>query len=224
MKVLNKVFEGVNKAVGWLLILLFVTMTVAYFGQIVLRYAFDTGVRWTEELTRYCQVALIMFGAAMLAGKNGHINVSVLEALVPRSIRKWVIIGQQIVTGTFFAIAIKLGLDFMANASTQVSTNMRIPMMYVYMMFPIAFSILVFNVIVFILNTISAEDVIEEPDEVLVDLATADFEVPGDSFPDDGPQHHHLDPAADQDPAADKVTNPSPKRIGNEDSPRKETN
>nr|NLI50685.1 TRAP transporter small permease [Propionibacterium sp.] len=154
-----------NKAVGWLLVALFSVMTVTYFSQIVLRYVFQTGLHWTEELTRYCQVALIMFGAAVLAGKNSHINVSVLEALVKPRIRKWVVIGQQLLTAAFFLIATKIAFDVILLTGTQLSTNMRIPMRFVYGMFPVAYTILVFNVVVFILNKIRevpVEDVREE--------------------------------------------------------------
>lgn len=205
MATLNKIFDAVNKAVGWLLILLFSVMTVAYFGQIVMRYLFSSGLHWTEEITRYSQVALIMFGAAVLAGRNGHINVSVLETVVPRRMRKWVIIGQQVVTGAFFAIAVKLGVDFVINAGSQVSTNMRIPMAWVYMMFPIAYTILGFNVIVFILNTLTTTETLDEdPDEIMVDLTEGTTEtIPGGdplTTSDIGhsleAEHHHHGPEA----------------------------
>ncbi|MFA5575928.1 MAG: TRAP transporter small permease [Tissierellaceae bacterium] len=154
MKVLNKISNGLNKLSGWFLILAFSVMTVTYFSQILLRYVFQTGLQWTEELTRYTNVALVMIGTAIMAGKDTHINVSILESLVPKGAKKWVIILQQLITGTFFAIAIKISFDMIKLAGSQVSTNMRIPMAYVYGMFPIAFSILVFQVIVFILNSI----------------------------------------------------------------------
>ena len=171
MATLNKISEWVNRGVGWLLIFLFSLMTVAYFGQIVLRYVFSTGLVWTEELTRYCQVALIMFGAAMLAGQNKNINVSLLEALVSPRTRKWVVIGQQVITGLFFLVAIKISFDMIGIIGGQVSTNMRVPMKYVYSMFPVAFTILVFNVIVFILNTWREPPPDENPLETSVEKA-----------------------------------------------------
>ncbi|MFV0452514.1 MAG: TRAP transporter small permease [Propioniciclava sp.] len=155
MVTLNKIFTGVNRVVGWLLIALFAVMTVSYFGQVVLRYVFQTGIAWTEELTRYSQVALIMFGTAVLAGKNGNINVSVLEHVVPQRFEKWVVIGQQLITAAFFVVAIMISFDFIALAGSQVSTNMRIPMQWVYAIFPLAYTVLVFNVVVFIVNTIT---------------------------------------------------------------------
>lgn len=157
MKTLNKISHGLNKLCGWYLMLAFTIMTVTYFGQIVLRYVFQTGFQWTEELTRYTNISLVMIGSAVMAGKNSHINVSILQSIVSKSARKWVIIFQQIITAIFFGAAMKISFDMIKLAGTQVSTNMRIPMAYVYGMFPVAFSILVFQVIVFILNSIFVE-------------------------------------------------------------------
>ena len=159
MKAINSVKYWIDKLCRLILILLFSVMTITYFGQIVLRYVFGTGLPWTEELTRYCQVALIMFGAAVLSGRNLHINVSILESVVPVSYQKWVIIMQQIITAIFFVAAINISFDMIALADTQVSTNLRVPMKFVYGIFPVAYSILVFNVAVFILNQIVTKEV-----------------------------------------------------------------
>ncbi|MGE5677777.1 MAG: TRAP transporter small permease [Pseudomonadota bacterium] len=158
MRTLNKISNAIDKACGWFLILCFALMTVTYFGQIVLRYVFHTGIHWTEELTRYTNVALVMIGSAMMAKRGTHINVSVLETIVPQSIKKWIIIAQQIITGIFFGIAVKISFDMIKLAGTQVSTNMRIPMAAVYGIFPVAFSILVFQVIVFVANSIMKKE------------------------------------------------------------------
>lgn len=154
MQTLNKISAGLNKVSGWFLILCFSVMTVAYFGQIVLRYVFQTGLHWTEELTRYTNIAMVMVGSAVLAGKGSHINVSILENIVPLKAKKWVIIIQQTITIIFFGAAIFIAFDMIKLAGTQVSTNMRMPMAVVYGVFPIAFTILVFQVIVFILNSV----------------------------------------------------------------------
>jgi len=159
LKTLNQISEVINKVCGWFLIVAFALMTVTYFGQIVLRYVFQTGLRWTEELTRYTNIALVMVGSAVMAGRASHINVSALEMAVSPKVRKWLMIFQQLLTATFFGVAIFIAADMMTLAGTQVSTNMRIPMKIVYGIFPIAFSILVFQVFVFILNQLFNQEV-----------------------------------------------------------------
>lgn len=152
MKTLKYISEVLNRAVRWLLIACFSVMIVAYFGQIVLRYGFNTGLVWTEEVTRYTNIMLVMFGTAVLAGKKEHINISALEEFIPYKYKKWAFLVQQILTLAFFGAVIFIGFNMVELAGTQVSTNMRIPMKYVYSIFPLAFSVLAFQTTVYVLN------------------------------------------------------------------------
>lgn len=154
MDALNKISEVIEKVTGYFLIFAFSTMTIVYFSSIIARFIFNTGIFWAEEYTRYINVAMVMFGSATVARYNGHTNISILENVVSEKMKKWVIILQQSVTGIYFGITIFIGLKMIKVAGTQVSSNMRIPMKFVYGMFPLAFTILVFQIIVFILNSI----------------------------------------------------------------------
>ena len=154
MKAINNISSLLNKLLRMILIICFSVMTVAYFSQIVLRYVFGTGFHWTEELTRYTNIALVMFGSAVISGNRGHINISVLETIVPEKYVKWTYLLQQVLTIVFFGAAIFYGFDMMKLAGTQVSTNLRVPMKIIYGIFPTAFIIMVFQIIVYILNDI----------------------------------------------------------------------
>ena len=152
MSTLNKMSEWIEKISGYILIFCFSVMTITYFGQIVLRYVFQTGFQWTEELTRYTNIVMVMIGTAVLAGKQKHINVTAFEMLLPSKARRALKIIQQILSLIFFALVIKIALNMAELAGTQVSTNMRMPMAIIYIIFSIVFSIAVFQVIVQILN------------------------------------------------------------------------
>lgn len=154
MKALNSISSFLNKLLRLILIICFSVMTVSYFSQIVLRYVFGTGLHWTEELTRYTNIALVMFGSAVISGRKNHINISVLETIIPQKYVKWAYLLQQVLTIVFFGTAIFYGFDMMKLAGTQVSTNLRIPMKIIYGIFPTAFSILVFQTFVYILNDV----------------------------------------------------------------------
>lgn len=154
MKTLIQIKRVIDKICKYILIICFAVMTVTYFSQIVLRYAFGTGFRWTEELTRYTNILLVMIGSAVMAGSKSHINVSILETIVPEKYIKPVFLIQQILTIVFFGAAIFLGFDMMKLANTQLSTNLRIPMKLVYGLFPISFIILTFQTVVYVLTDI----------------------------------------------------------------------
>ncbi|MBM6594733.1 TRAP transporter small permease [Microvirga pudoricolor] len=66
------------KALEALLVLLLAAMVVMVFGNVVLRYLFDTGIDVSEELSRYFFVWLTFIGAVVVARENAHLGVETL--------------------------------------------------------------------------------------------------------------------------------------------------
>src|SRR4026209_2437382 len=69
------------KGLEGLLVLLLVGMVVMVFGNVVLRYLFDTGIAVSEELSRSFFVWLTFVGAVVVGRQNAHLGV---ESLVSR--------------------------------------------------------------------------------------------------------------------------------------------
>lgn len=63
-----------------LLVLCLAAMVVMVFGNVVLRYAFDSGIVVSEELSRFLFVWLTFVGAVVVARENGHMGVETLVA------------------------------------------------------------------------------------------------------------------------------------------------
>ena len=55
-------------------------MVVMVFGNVVLRYAFDSGIALSEELSRFLFVWLTFIGAVVVARDNAHMGVETLVA------------------------------------------------------------------------------------------------------------------------------------------------
>lgn len=157
MNALNKISATIEKITGYFLAFAFASMTVIYFSSIIARFAFNSGISWAEEFTRYMNIALVMLGSATVARHNGHTNISVLELSVKKSAMKWVQIIQQIITIIFFIIAAVIGFKF-ANTATHVSANLRLPMSFMYNLMSIAFILLSFQAIVSILNMLKVKE------------------------------------------------------------------
>jgi TRAP-type C4-dicarboxylate transport system permease small subunit len=66
------------KALEGLLVVLLATMVVMVFGNVLLRYLFDTGIDISEELSRYLFVWLTFIGAVVVARENAHLGVETL--------------------------------------------------------------------------------------------------------------------------------------------------
>lgn len=61
-----------------LLVLLLVAMVVMVFGNVVLRYAFNSGITASEELSRWAFVWMTFLGAIVAVKDNGHLGTDLL--------------------------------------------------------------------------------------------------------------------------------------------------
>lgn len=69
-------------------------MAVLVFGNVVLRYAFNSGITWSEEMSRYFFVFMIFLGSVSAAMLGKHISVDLLvERLAPGGRRSVLVLG-----------------------------------------------------------------------------------------------------------------------------------
>jgi len=68
-----------------LLVGLLVCMVVMVFGNVVLRYGFNSGITVSEELSRYFFVWLTFIGAVVTFRERAHLGVETLVGIFPRS-------------------------------------------------------------------------------------------------------------------------------------------
>lgn len=80
------------------LVALLAGMVVMVFGNVVLRYAFNSGINVSEELSRYFFVWLTYIGAVVVMRENGHLGVdSFVGTLTSRGRRICMILSDLIV-------------------------------------------------------------------------------------------------------------------------------
>jgi TRAP-type C4-dicarboxylate transport system permease small subunit len=72
------------KAVEALLAALLVAMVVMVFGNVVLRYVFNSGITVSEELSRFCFVWLTFIGAVVAMRDGGHLGMDTFVARLQR--------------------------------------------------------------------------------------------------------------------------------------------
>jgi TRAP-type C4-dicarboxylate transport system permease small subunit len=72
----------------WLIAALLAGMVLMVFGNVVLRYAFNSGITVSEELSRWCFVWLTFLGAVVALRERGHLGTDVLVARLPRAGRR----------------------------------------------------------------------------------------------------------------------------------------
>jgi len=80
---MNRLEEGV-------LATLLAFMTVLTFVQVVLRYAFNSGIVWSLEATTYSFAALVLVGMSYGVRTQTHIAVDLFTRRMPSGLRRYV--------------------------------------------------------------------------------------------------------------------------------------
>lgn len=99
---MDKLFKGIDYLTGILtgLMVLFV------FLNVVLRTCFNSGLTWSEELSRYLFVFVTYVGAISAMRVNGHLGVDTLISRVPRSLQMVMYVVSQLVIAVLMCILV----------------------------------------------------------------------------------------------------------------------
>jgi TRAP-type C4-dicarboxylate transport system permease small subunit len=86
---MSRVGHLIERGAENLLIAGFAVMIAIVFGNVVMRYVFDSGITMSEEVSRMIFVWLTFGGAVLVAREGGHLGMtSLVHALGPRG--KWI--------------------------------------------------------------------------------------------------------------------------------------
>jgi TRAP-type transport system small permease protein len=75
--------ERAMAAVEGLLALALAAVVAMVFGNVVLRYLFDSGIAASEELSRFLFVWLVFLGAVAVARRGGHLGFDLVARALP---------------------------------------------------------------------------------------------------------------------------------------------
>ena len=70
------------------MVLFLAAMVVMVFGNVVLRYAFNSGITVSEELSRWLFVWMTFLGAVVAVRKHGHLGTDALVSRLPLAGKK----------------------------------------------------------------------------------------------------------------------------------------
>ena len=72
------VIDKFFKLLEFLVVACLVAMVVMVFGNVVLRYVFNSGITVSDEMSRYCFIWLTYLGAMVAMREGGHLGVDTL--------------------------------------------------------------------------------------------------------------------------------------------------
>src|SRR4028119_2000641 len=85
---MQMIVEGYFKLLKVLIALFLAIMVVLVFGNVVLRYGFNSGITVSEEVSRWLFVWLTFLGAIVALKEHGHLGTDMLVSRLPRSGKK----------------------------------------------------------------------------------------------------------------------------------------
>ena len=135
LKIIADEFEN------YLCTILMSLMVILLFVQVVARYFFGTGVDWSEELSRFIFVWLVVWSVAYISKFGGHIRVKLFFRLFPGKLRIWVFMFGEMIWMAFNVVIIYEGVALVAGVFQfpMVSPTVRINVAWIYTGIPLGF-------------------------------------------------------------------------------------
>ncbi|MCQ9470288.1 TRAP transporter small permease [Pseudomonas alliivorans] len=93
---MTRIVDLYFKLLKLLIVLCMVAMVVLVFGNVVLRYAFNSGISVSEELSRWFFVWMIFLGALVAMKERGHLGLDSLVKRLPPMGRRICLITSQL--------------------------------------------------------------------------------------------------------------------------------
>ena len=129
MKKINALFF---RCAEFLLVIMLTVMVVMVFGNVVLRYGFNSGLISSEELSRFLFIWITFLGAIVAMRENAHLGLDTLIRILPHAGKKFCFgLSNALMLGCCALMFYGTLKQHQINAST-FSAVMEIPMSWVY--------------------------------------------------------------------------------------------
>lgn len=142
---MNKVRNVINKGVEYVSVFLIVVMVLLVLWQVIARYILNSPSSFSEALTRYLFVWLVLVTSTYAFGCREHMRIEVLLSSMSERIRKYVNIGIEVVTIIFSACIMTFGGSVITRMQmVQTDSSLHIPMGVIYSIIPVCGVIIIF--------------------------------------------------------------------------------
>ncbi|MFC6671038.1 TRAP transporter small permease [Marinobacterium aestuariivivens] len=128
---------------------LLAAFVILLFMQIIAREVFEHSFSWSEELSTYMFVWFVFFGASYAARLSAHNRVTFQFKLLPHKVGIALEALSDLIWICFNCYFVYLSYDFVFNRMNLFwkSQTLGIPMKYIYLVLPIAFSLMTIRIL-----------------------------------------------------------------------------
>ena len=136
MKALRKVLDQILSILAGAS---FIAMVVLTCWQVFTRYILGNPSTWSEELVGYLFAWMSLFGAALVTGERGHMNIPILvDMCKPGAQKGFKILGELVAFAFAAVILLYGGMQITSLAMGQMTSSLGVPMGVFYVVMPIA--------------------------------------------------------------------------------------
>ena len=113
--------------------------TFLLFINVVLRYVFDSGIIWAEEMTRYTMLWTVFVGAGVVTREGTHVSMEAFFNLWPAKFQRIGFLAINLFCIATITIIVYFGIDMvrLVVETDQISEAAFLPMWIIYGAFPV---------------------------------------------------------------------------------------
>ena len=138
----------------------FVLMTLLTCWQVFTRYILGRPSSWSEELVSYLFAWMALFGASLVVGERGHMNIPLLVEKSTPNVRKGLSILAEMIAALFAGIILVFGgVQITDLAMAQMTSALEVPVGVFYIVLPLSG---ILNIVYCILNIVQIMTAAEE--------------------------------------------------------------
>ncbi|MBO0590216.1 TRAP transporter small permease [Cellulophaga sp. E16_2] len=139
MKKIDTLFKTTCRIMEVLLVIIFALLVLDVLWQVFSRYLLNRSFSWTEEFARFSLIWLAILGAAYLSAKREHLSMDFLYQKFSPAKKKKALLFIEVCIFLFALVVMVIGgfnLVYTTLDLEQLSGTLRIPLGYVYSIFP----------------------------------------------------------------------------------------
>ena len=139
--ILARIVEGYDHCEEYVLVGSLALNVVLVFMQVIMRTVFRNSLTWSEELSRYIYIWEIWLGASIALKEKQHIRVTMAQNFLKSDRAKACLtLLADLIWFGFNVYMICNGVELLQSMAGRraVSSGMHIPMVWIYVAFPIA--------------------------------------------------------------------------------------
>lgn len=174
MKALRNIL---NKALNILAGGSLAVMVILTTYQVITRYVFNAPSTWSEELVGYMFAWSTMFGAAIISGERGHMNIPIVVDRFGPTMRKAFHIFAEIIAFLFSAtILVFGGVQVSSLAMGQQTSSLGVAVGVFYWVMPVCGVVMALYAVLNIIGIANGEISLDASDEATEAIAKVEAE------------------------------------------------